>query len=1132
MIFTGWVFCLWLWFIKSINRNANRFLALALLVMILWMLRVLHITMPTQLLLAVGPLLYFYVRKITQPQSQFRWQDLLHLSPLSLWLVPSPFLQIMIFSSVMLYLYRSYELIQRFYKALQLVLMDRSLLEFQWLQRLLAATAFLWIFWLFSELGLPIHGSVYSFFAVMIIWMAAAAILKPQAGLIKQTSVISKPVSSAIKQQGIWLKKAMEVNLFYQDPDLNLRSLAETLDLNPNELSRIINTAFGKSFNDFINEYRIREVTRKMLDPAYDRITLLGIAMDAGFNSKSTFNRTFRQMTGKSPAEYKSRLKKERPYCTLRPYSRSIAIISSQEATQMWSSEKLNRSYMFKNYVKIAFRNMAKNKLYSFINIAGLAVGMTSAILIFLWVQDEIGHDRFFTNIDRIYLMNGRAKLNNGDFGLGVYTPKPMAPAIKNDYPEVEESVRVRNAHFLISNGDKHFGALGNLVDSRFLQLFDFQMLEGNTATALDSVNNIVLTQHLAKKLFGNQDALGKIVKLDSVNYAIVTGILKDLPGNTSFDFEYLVPWSYAVKLGWNDNDWNNNSVYTYALLKPGASLKAFNSKVSDILIKHTKPDNVMHVFAQPYKDAWLYSSVENGNYVAGRIKEVRMFIIIAIFILLIACINFINLSTARSEKRAKEVGIRKVVGAQKHMLVIQFIGEGILLAFAAGLIAAIIVLLVLPTFNLAINENLTIKYNDPLYYLYLIIFILFAGIAAGAYPAFLLSSFKPVKVLKGTLQPIRALVTPRKVLVVVQFTFAIVFMICTIIVEGQIKYAENRDAGYSRNNLAFVYMTGEVGKQYRLIRHDLLNSGAATTITATSGPMTELWSNSSGYTWPGSDANDQKTIFNLYSADDDFSKTMRLSVLQGRDINLKDYPTDSTALLLNETALKMMHLKYPIGTIVKGNGKTLHVVGVVRDFILESPYAPIHPMLIMGPVFPFDVINFRLDPHKRITESVAKTEKIFKKYNPNYPFDIHYYDKEYALKFADEQREGTLAGLFAGLAIFISCLGLFGLVTYMVENRVKEIGIRKVLGAGAASVVGLFSGEFLKLIIISFVIASPVAWYIMHKWLLSYEYRITISWWMFACTGILSLLIAMLTISFQAIKAALANPVKSLRSE
>jgi putative ABC transport system permease protein len=671
-------------------------------------------------------------------------------------------------------------------------------------------------------------------------------------------------------------------------------------------------------------------------------------------------------------------------------------------------------------------------------------------------------------------------------------------------------------------------------VDTGFLDMFSFPLAKGNSNTALNRANNIVLTEQLAKKLFGNEDAMGKTVKIDSVDYATVTGVLKNLPSNTSFQFEYLLPWAYATKVFIDDDHWGDNSILTFVLLKQGTTLDAFNKKVSNIIIDHSNGGRgTTHVFAQPYKDAWLYSKVENGNYVGGRIEQVKLFSLIAVFILLIACINFTNLSTARSEKRAKEVGIRKAVGAQRYSLITQFISESIMLAFASGIIAVIIVQLSLPAFNEAVGQKLFINYGNTSYWLYALVFILFTGITAGLYPAFYLSSFQPVKVLKGTFRPVNALITPRKILVVLQFTFAIALIICTIIVESQIKYAQNRNAGYSRNNLAFVIMFGDMNKNYQLIKQDLLNSGAATGVTQTSAPMTETWSSSNGFTWDGSVSGDEKTNFNIYSSDNDFSKTMNIKILQGRNIDALHNKTDSAAVLLNETAVKVMRLKDPVAKLISNSGFTLHVIGVVKDFILESPYEPIAPMIIAGPGFGgYDVINFRLNPNPSIAASLQKAEKVFKQYNPQYPFNCRFYDEEYISKFQDEQRAGTLAALFAGLTIFISCLGLFGLATYMAENRIKEIGIRKVLGASVTNITGLLSKEFLKLVAISFVIASPVAWLTMNKWLLNYDYRITIQWWVFACAGLLSFIIAIGTVSFQAIKAAIANPVKSLRTE
>ncbi len=518
---------------------------------------------------------------------------------------------------------------------------------------------------------------------------------------------------------------------------------------------------------------------------------------------------------------------------------------------------------MLKNYLKLTLRNLVKNKAHTFINISGLAIGMASVILILLWIQNEMSHDRFYEKTDRIYLANNRDKFN-GDLQVWNNTPKVLGPTIKREYPDVEDVVRVNGygGNFLLSVGDKHLSIHGDLVDSGFLKTFSFPLLQGDRNSALNNHNSIILTQQLAKKFFGNDDAMGKIIRIDSSDNFVVTGVLKDLPSNTSFDFEYLLPWAYATKTGMDDQSWGNNSVLTYILLKQGVSHDAFDAKLRDISINHTKGSaypQTTRIFTQPLKDAWLYSKSENGQYVAGRIEKVKLFGIIAAFILLIACINFMNLSTARSEKRAKEVGIRKVVGAQKNSLISQFIGESILLAFLAGIIAIIIVQLSLPAFSQLVGSKLAIDFSNPFYWLFACLFIVFTGFLAGSYPAFYLSSFQPVKVLKGTFKAASASVTPRKVLVVLQFTFAIALIISTIIVEQQIKYAQKRDAGYSKDHLAFIIMFGDAYKNYSLIKRDLLSSGAATTVTATSAPITEHWSDSWGFSWPGSMADDEK---------------------------------------------------------------------------------------------------------------------------------------------------------------------------------------------------------------------------------------------------------------------------------
>jgi ABC-type antimicrobial peptide transport system permease subunit len=760
---------------------------------------------------------------------------------------------------------------------------------------------------------------------------------------------------------------------------------------------------------------------------------------------------------------------------------------------------------------------------------------MASAILILLWIQNEISHDRFHANIDRLYTVNNR-DIVNGELAAWRTTPKPLGPAVKKDFPDVEDVVRVNDnsANFLLTAGDKRFSLHGEFVDTGFLSMFSFPLLEGNASTALNGINSIVLTKQLAIKLFGNEDAMGKTVRIDSVDNFTVTGVLKDLPNNTIFKFEYLLPWSYSIKNGSDEDNWGNNNNYTFVLLKPGVSQAAFDAKIKDITIKHTGPQEkfTTQVFTQPFGDRWLYGKSEKGNFVAGRIEKVKLFGIIALLILIIACINFVNLSTARSEKRGKEVGIRKVAGAQKSSLVVQFIGESIMLAFIAGSLAILIVQLILPSYNKLIETKLFIDFNNLYYWIFAIIFVLLTGLLAGIYPAFYLSSFKPVKVLKGTFKLSNSVVTPRKVLVVLQFTFAITLIICTIIIQNQINFAQNRDAGYSRNNLAFILEFGDAGKNYELIKDELLKSGAATAVAQTSAPMTETWGDSWGFSWPGSTEGDKRIDFNMFSADKDFAKTMNAKILQGRGIDIDTYKTDSTACLLNEAAVKIMRLKDPVGQNIKNGNSTLHVVGVLKDFILSTPYEPVQQMIICGPSFDYFIINMKLSASPTIAASLEKAATVFKKYNPQYPFNVRFYDSEYDLKFHDEKQTGTLAGLFAGLTIFIACLGLLGLATYMAHARVKEVGIRKVLGASVKNITTLLSKDFLKLVFISFLVASPVAWWLMHNWLASYSYRVNISWWVFATAGCISAVIACMTVSFQAIKAAIANPVKSLRTE
>lgn len=792
---------------------------------------------------------------------------------------------------------------------------------------------------------------------------------------------------------------------------------------------------------------------------------------------------------------------------------------------------------MVSNFFKVIYRNTLRNKGVSAINITGLAVGMAAAILILLWIQDEKSYDEFHTNKSRIYEVWNRVKFD-GDISSWNTVSALTARAIEKDLPEVERSVRVvSHSNALFSVGDKKIIKSGLTVDTGFFQMFTFPMLKGNPATALNDIHAVVLTEGTATSLFGEEDAIGKIVKIENQENFTVTGILKNPPANSRFDFDYILPLSSQNSSERVDFGWSDNSTPTYVMLKSNTSLAAIAPKIKVLKQQYSEEAKTLkwELFLYPLSQWRLHSNfTSNGVEDGGRITFVKIFGIIAVLILLIACINFMNLSTARSEKRAKEVGIRKVVGAPKKALITQFIGESVFIALLSGIAAIMIVYLCLPAYNQLTEKELFLDFSNIYTWLAFTGFILFTGLLAGSYPAFFLSSFQPVKVLKGTFKRGNALITPRKVLVVLQFTCAIILIICTIIVKQQIDYASARETGYNKDNLVYHFMTGDITKNFALIKNELLESGVAKSITKTNSPLTERWSNGWGQQWEGKDPNDN-TSFDRYLSDEGLGTTAGLQFIQGRDFNLKAFPTDSTGLIINESALKVMKLKDPIGKVVSDLGIDWHIVGVIKDFILTSPYEPTRPILICGAkssFMSFQVIQIKLNGENPTTENLEKTAAIFKKYNPNYPFEYQFVDEAYAQKFRNEKQQGTLSALFAGLTIFISCLGLFGLAAYMAENRIKEIGVRKVLGASVTNITVLLSKDFVKLVLVSFVIAAPIAYWFMHNWLQDYQYRVNIQWWVFAVACYLSVMIAVLTVSYEAIKAALANPVKSLGKE
>lgn len=789
-----------------------------------------------------------------------------------------------------------------------------------------------------------------------------------------------------------------------------------------------------------------------------------------------------------------------------------------------------NAGSILTNYYKIAWRNLFRYKIFSLINISGLAIGMASAILILLWIANEFSYDQFHEKKDRIYILENRGKYE-GKLEVFTGVPQALAPALKADYPQIEEVARINGtAPFTLTvNGKVFEGKEGMMTDPGFLKMFSYPLAEGNPATALNTPRSMVITEGFAKNLFGNDDAMGKLIRVDSNNFT-VTGVMKDPPKNTWFNSQYLIPFSYMKDAGWYNPSWKDFSILTFVLLKSGVTEKAADASIRNVIRTHV-PEVDNEVFLHPLSKWRLYSRFENGKIVGGGIETVRLFAIIGAFILLIACINYMNLGTAQSIRRAKEVGIRKVIGAMRTSIVLRFLGESILVTFLSGILGLIIVQMTIGGFNWLTWDNLTVPYSNPYFWLGIGAFILVTGIIAGSYPAFYLSNFRPISVLKGTFKTAYSLVSIRKILVVVQFSFAIAFIICTIIIYRQIQYGRDRDPGYNRDHLAFVYVKGEINKRYALIRRDLLNSGAATVVTRSNSPITDTWSGDDSYTWQGKDPK-TRMYFAEFHADNDFLTTMGLTLTAGRAINTYMYPTDTTAILLNESAAKIMDFKYPIGQVVTNKQGNWTVIGVVRDFVAGSPLRTVPPMIIQGPKNWFGAVSFRLNPRYAIADDMQKVEAIFKKYNPDYPFVYRFVDQEDAQKLENERRTGIQSMLFGGMAILISCLGLFALAAYTAESRIKEIGVRKVLGASVTGIATLLSGDFLKLVGISFVVASPLAWWVMHSWLENYSYRIRIGWPVFVITGLFSMGIALITVSYQAIRAATANPVTSLRSE
>ena len=801
---------------------------------------------------------------------------------------------------------------------------------------------------------------------------------------------------------------------------------------------------------------------------------------------------------------------------------------------------------MLKNYFKIAFRNLLKNKVYSFINISGLAIGMAATMLIGLWIYDELNYNKHFENYDTIAQIY-QNESSNGDVETSEAIPRPLEFALREAHNDNFKHIVMSSWNFpwYLKYEDKNINFVGSFMQEGVIDMLSLKIIKGEQ-NGLKEMNSIMLAQSTAERLFGDEEPIGKILKLSDSFEMEVTSVYQDIPENNSFsDLEFVMPWKYYIT--WQDwireaeDHWGNNSFQTFVQINDNTTMEAVTQKIINVK-KERSPEEAEfnpEMFLAPMKDWHLRDTYENGVQAGGRIENVWLFGIIGTFVLLLACINFINLSTARSEKRATEVGIRKSIGSHRGQLIFQFLSESFLIVLLSFVLAFGIVLLSLDGFNNLAAKQIVFPWTNYQFWIASVFFILFTSILAGSYPALYLSSFNPVAVLKGTFRAGKYSALPRKILVVAQFTVSIALIIGTIVVINQIQYSKDRPVGYDKDSLIQVpVMSAEFTGKKDFMRTQLIESGAVVEMATTSSPTTNVWSNRSGYTWEGKPEGFQEDLA-WTAVSYEFVETLGLNLLEGRGFS-REFASDSTAVILNETAVKYMNIENPVGKLIRDSdigdpdpAPPLKIVGVIQDYIVQSPYEPVKQAMYVFDAYGNEsYYNLRMNPDRSISDNLEAIEGVFKQNFPNVPFSYQFVDEEYGAKFRAEERIASLARIFTILAIFISCLGLFGLASFIAEQRTKEIGVRKVLGASVRQLWLLLSKDFITLVFIALVIGSPIAYYMMSQWLQKFTYRTDISWTVFAlaCTG--AIVISLLTVSYQAIKAATANPVNSLRTE
>lgn len=792
---------------------------------------------------------------------------------------------------------------------------------------------------------------------------------------------------------------------------------------------------------------------------------------------------------------------------------------------------------MIRSYFVSAWRNLTKNATISIINLGGLGVGMTFALLIGLWVRHELSFDRFHADSERVGMIMKNVT-DNDKKNTSPNTPLPLYDALRNSYPQIENITRIASKDYNLRVNDKLLVKPGYFADPDFLQIFSFKLISGNRATALDKPASIVLTQSLASALFGDSSPVGKTLRVDNKFDLEVTGVIEDVPGNSTLQFQFLVPFQFNIisdesvarRVTW----WGDNFIQEIVKLKPGTSIEDFSAKISNVIRDTRNDEKEGYLFFHPMPRWHLYNGFTNWINTGGRIEYVKLFGGIGVLILLIACINFMNLATARSEKRIKEVGIRKAIGSRRGQIAGQFLAESVLTVFIAFVAALLLANLVLPMMSGLGFQAITLEgaiMSDGIWLIVIMFGICVAtGLTAGSFPALYLSSFKPARALKGVVKAGRGAFTFRKVLVITQFTFSIALVIATIVVFRQVQHAKDRPLGYDPHRLISIPATDELKKNFASIKEELLSSPFVEAVSKSASPMTQINSAWRDFSWEGMDP-ESEPLMSVIMTEYDYEKTSRINILQGRSFS-RLHASDSSAVMINESALKLTGFKDPIGATINFGDQKLVVIGVVQDVVMQNPFNSVRPAIYMFNPDRVSDIAIRLTANEDPAAAIAAIQKVIAKFDAANPFQYQFVEDVFIRKFQLEDQVGKLAGLFAALAVFISCLGLFGLVTFMAEQRVKEIGIRKILGASVASIWSLLSTGFLKLVAISFALATSLSWYFLEGWLDKYNYRTELSWWIFAAAGIVALVITIITISFQAIKAAIANPVRNLRSE